>query len=272
MCRPTYYTVRDVKNPFMRGAATVDPQRALAQWTALHDAFAAAGVEPLEIEPVADLEDMTFAANLAFVGAGSRTRRFVVPSRMRFASRAREVPYYVAWFEAHGFAVVDLALEGDEYLEGHGDLVWQPGRSRVWAGYGFRSSRTGVERFARAMSRESIEVVPLDLADETFYHLDTCFATLGAEAALYYPGAFSEKARDTLRAAWPRLYEVSREDALRFVCNGAAVANRFIAAYIPPALEAPLRREGLQPFVVDTSEFEKGGGSVFCLKCFLPEG
>ena len=40
--------------------------------------------------------------------------------------------------------------------------------------------------------------------------------------------------------------------------------------YITPHLETILRQEGLAPVIVDTSEFEKAGGSLFCMKAFLP--
>ena len=35
-------------------------------------------------------------------------------------------------------------------------------------------------------------------------------------------------------------------------------------------LEAMLHQEGLTPVIVETSEFEKAGGSCFCMKTFLP--
>jgi hypothetical protein len=37
-----------------------------------------------------------------------------------------------------------------------------------------------------------------------------------------------------------------------------------------PQLEGILQQESLTPVVVDTSEFEKAGGSCFCMKAFLP--
>jgi N-dimethylarginine dimethylaminohydrolase len=269
MCPPTYFTVRDVKNPFMTSQQRVDPQRALEQWNALRAAFDDAGVAVQCIDPAVDLEDMVFAANQAFVGHGRRNANFVVPSRMRYPSREREVPYYVRWFAGQGYTIVDLNLRaGDqEYLEGHGDLV--PCGSRVWAGHGFRSSLSGVQKFAAAMRSEEIDVVPLQLVDATFYHLDTCFAVLNDEAALLYPAALAPNALEAVRAGIPRVHEVTREEAEAFVCNGIAVGGRFIASHLPARIERIVREEGLTPVMVDTSEFEKAGGSVFCLKCFL---
>jgi N-dimethylarginine dimethylaminohydrolase len=39
---------------------------------------------------------------------------------------------------------------------------------------------------------------------------------------------------------------------------------------VTPQLEASLHQEGLTPVIVDTTEFEKSGGSCFCMKTFLP--
>lgn len=271
LCPPTYYTVRDIKNPFMRATDPVDPQRALQQWNALREAFARAGVATVTIEPVEDLEDMVFAANQVFVGSGLLHPRFVVPSRMRYASREREVPYYVAWFERRGYDVIDLKLDAGahEFLEGHGDLIAHPGSPLVWAGHGFRSSAAGLERFARAMDPEGIRVAPLELVDPTFYHLDTCFAPLNPDAALLYPAAFSAASLTLLRRNWKRLHEVAQSDAMQFACNGVVANGSFIASHVSPALEAMLSNEGLRPSLVDTSEFEKAGGSVFCMKTFV---
>jgi N-dimethylarginine dimethylaminohydrolase len=271
MCPPAYFVVRDTKNPFMALDRPVDVARAAEQWEAVRAAFCQAGVNVSTIAPVEDLEDMVFAANQAFVGSGAALRRFIVPSRMRFASREREVPYYVAWFRAHGFEVIDLGLDADagEYLEGHGDLLVHPGDAHVWAGYGIRSSHAGVVRFTEAMNDESIRVTPLELVDETFYHLDTCFAPLSSESALVYPGALAEPSLRLLRRAWPRLREVSREQALRFICNGVAVNGSFIVSHLAKDAARLVREEGLTPIAVDVSEFEKAGGSVFCLKAFL---
>lgn len=271
LCPPAYFTVRDVKNPFMHPERAVDSARALEQWEALREAFATAGVVSYAVDPVEDLEDMVFAANQAFVGNGSLHARFAVPSAMRYPSRRREVPYFARWLAAHGFEVVDLDLDVDagEYLEGHGDLLQHPGDAHVWAGFGFRSSPSGVSRFSAAMEAENVRVTPLELADETFYHLDTCFAPLNSEAALIYPPAFTSAALAALRTGWRRLHEVDRNDAFSFACNGIAVNGYFIVAHPSAAVVETVRGEGLVPLVVDTSEFEKGGGSVFCMKTFL---
>jgi N-dimethylarginine dimethylaminohydrolase len=270
-CPPTYFEIRDVKNPFMRGAEPVDAGKARAQWEAVRRAFEEAGVTTEVIPAVPDLEDMVFANNQVFVGQTEKGERFIVPSHMRFPSRQREVPCFVEWFRARGYRVMELDLS-NEFLEGHGDLLWHADGSKVWAGHGFRSSRGGVARFADAMRKLEIEVIPLELVDGRFYHLDTCFAPLTAEAVLLYPGAFSPEALASIRARCPRVHEVDETEALGFVCNGVAANGRFLTPHLDEGLLRALVREGLEPVVVETSEFEKSGGSVCCLKLFHPEG
>jgi len=220
------------------------------------------------IAPVKNLEDMVFAANQVFVGYHSQIGRFVVPSRMRYQSRQQEVPFYVNWFRRRGYRILDLDL-ADEHLEGHGDLLWHPERGVVWAGYGFRSTRGGVEKFAAAMRDLGIEVKPLELVDEHCYHLDTCFNPLSGDAVLIFPGAFSADSLETIRGGWKRVHQINREEAMQFIANGIVVNGRYITPRLTENLENILAQEGLTPVVVETSEFEKSGGSAFCMKTFI---
>ncbi|HET7440478.1 MAG TPA: arginine deiminase-related protein, partial [Terriglobales bacterium] len=203
LCPPTFFDVREVKNPYMR--LPIDRVRAQHQWENLCRALEDSGLKVETIDPVQDLEDMVFAANQVFVGQHDNVGKFIVPSRMRYASRHKEVPFYVEWFRKRGYKVIELDLSG-EYLEGHGDLLWHPDRSRIWAGYGFRSTRGGVEKFSDAMRKLGFAVTALQLVDEYCYHLDTCLCPLSLEAALIYPGAFSPESLASLRAGWKRLH------------------------------------------------------------------
>jgi len=266
LCPPTYFEVRDRKNPHMRGV--VDQNRAKQQWENLRSTLQKAGLRVEIIDPASGLEDMVFAANQVFVGYHSKIGRFIVPSEMRYHSRQREVPYYVEWFSKRGYQIIALDLTG-ECLEGHGDLIWHPDASRIWAGFGFRSTKVAVERFTAAMQQFPIPVTPLRLSDEYFYHLDTCFCALNSEAALVYPGAFPLESWNSLRQGFKRLHELSRGEAMQFMCNGIVAGTKYITSHLSLGLERFLRDEGLEPALVDTSEFEKSGGSAFCMKVFL---
>ncbi len=267
MCPPTFFDVREPKNPYM--GLPIDRVRAQQQWENLRRSLEEAGVKVELIDPVQELDDMVFAANQVFVGEREGMGKFIVPSRMRYASRHKEVAFYVEWFRKRGYEIIDLGLTGGEYLEGHGDLIWHPDGSRIWAAYGFRSTRRGVEKFGAAMQKLGIPVVTLELVDDHCYHLDTSLCPLNLEAALIYAGAFAPESLEKIRSAFRRIHELSREEAVGFMGNGIVANGRFITPRLTPNLSQILAKEGLTPVVVETSEFEKSGGSVFCMKAFL---
>jgi len=269
LCPPNFFDVIDQKNPYMTRNSAVDRVKARKQWENLCSVLQQSGYEIETISPIEGLEDMVFAANQVFLGSKNGYGHFVVPSRMVYPSRHREVKYFVDWFRAKNFQIIDLDY-GSEYLEGHGDLLWHPDGSRIFAGFGFRSTQGGVEKFSAAMTKMGIDVIPLHLIDRFCYHLDTCLCPLNNDAALIFPGAFSADALDTLHRHWKRLHLLTSDEAHRFMGNGIVAGGNYITPYITPQLERSLQSEGLKPVIVDTSEFEKAGGSCFCMKVVLP--
>ena len=266
-CDPEHFNIVDSKNPFMKPGEPLNLKLARQQWESVRREFGNAGFTVEVLPSVADLEDMVFANNQVFVG-GEEEGKFIVPSRMRYASRQREIPHYVTWFKQRGYRIIALDF-GEDYLEGHGDLLWHADSSKVWAGYGFRSTLGGVKKFAAAVEPLGIKVIPLELRDPRFYHLDTCFAPLTSKAVLVHPAAFTPQSYQTIQQNCERVYVVGEDDALKFVCNGVAAGDRFITPHLSPQVASALSRERLEPVVVDTSEFQKSGGSVCCLKMFI---
>jgi N-dimethylarginine dimethylaminohydrolase len=266
MCPPTFFDVSESKNPYMGQA--IDRKKAQQQWDGLRRSLEDAGLKVELIDPVKGLEDMVFAANQVFVGEARNGEKFIVPSRMRYPSRHQEVAFYVDWFRGRGYKIIELNL-GEEYLEGHGDLLWHPDHSRIWAAYGFRSTRGGVEKFSAAMAKMGFSVTSLQLVDNYCYHLDTCLCPLNQDAALIYPGGFSAQSLKAIRAGFSRIHELTRYEALSFMGNGIVANGRFLTPRLNSHLSQILEQEGLSPIVVDTSEFEKSGGSAFCMKAFL---
>jgi N-dimethylarginine dimethylaminohydrolase len=119
------------------------------------------------------------------------------------------------------------------------------------------------------MEELGIPVTPLQLVDEHCYHLDTCLCPLNDEAALIYPGAFSRESLEIIRKSWRRIHALTSQEAHAFMGNGILANGRYIVPHLTPNLDHILASEGLMPVLVDTSEFEKSGGSAFCMKAFL---
>ena len=81
--------------------------------------------------------------------------------------------------------------------EGEGDLLVAGGV--ILAGSGFRTDPRAHAEAARVLRRE---VVPLELVDPRFYHLDTALAVLDETAIAWLPEAFAPRvARAVLASA-----------------------------------------------------------------------
>lgn len=268
MCTPDHFDVVDVKNAFMEGrAGTVDRARARSQWEALAGVFRSLGRDVAVVEGVEGLEDMVFCANQMLPDLDADNRPYAVLSRMYHPSRRREVPHFRAWAESAGYRTVDLDPRVDMF-EGMGDAIWHPQRRLLWVGHGHRTSLTAIYAVAEAVAAEAIA---LKLVHPSFYHLDTALCALAPDAVMIFPGAFTSEGNAMVRSVFPRVVEVSEREATEFfACNALALGGRTVVLQ-RGAVEtvARLRAEGFDVVEVDTSEFMKAGGSVFCMKLMI---
>lgn len=263
MCHPTYFEVKDAKNEFMSSnIGGVDRTLALSQWNALKEAFAACGFPVELIEPGAELEDMVFTANQVLPALDEHDKPVVVLGRMTYDSRTKEVPYFEKWFREQGYEVLELP-PGCQRFEGGGDGVWHPERKLLWLGYGSRTEESCGDAIVKLLQTP---VVKLKLVSSKFYHLDTAFAVLSADTVLIYPSAFDQIGLSLIRYYFQNVIEVSEADADNFACNALALDRYVILQKGSESTCRDLCRLGFVPVEVDTSEFMKSGGSVFCMK------
>jgi lysine-ketoglutarate reductase/saccharopine dehydrogenase-like protein (TIGR00300 family) len=204
---------------------------------------------------------MTFTAN-----AGLVMEDVFVPSRFRFPQRQPEARHFTKWFADRDYRIIDLPGEGT--FEGEGDALFQPGRRLIWGGYGVRTALQVYPHLARMLD---VEVVPLRLVDERFYHLDTCFCPLSGDRVFYYPDAFDRESVEAIRARVPETHrhEIEAEDALQFACNAVEVGGRVIANHVGPALRERLEDWGFEVRTTPLTEFMLAGGAAKCLSLLL---
>src|SRR5262249_6701018 len=177
--------------------------------------------------------------------------------RFRHEVRARETPYFDAWFKEHGFRTEHLP-EG-LYFEGAGDALFCG--PILFAGYRIRSDVRGHQYLGQVLGKL---VLPLELVDERYYHLDTCFCPLAPGAALWYPPAFDGYGQRVLQTHVPRLLAVNDAEAQRFGCNAVVVGKTVVTNTGCDQLAADLRAWGYDPLAVELDEFLKAGGSAKC--------
>ena len=108
-------------------------------------------------------------------------------------------------------------------------------------------------------------VIPLELVDPYYYHLDTCFCPLAEGIALYLPEAFDEYGRRALEEAVETLIEIPSEEARSFAANAVVVGKTVVTNVGCPTVHDRLAAHGFTPQSTPLSEFVKAGGSAKCL-------
>lgn len=258
MCRPSFYDVNYVINPWMEGNVHKSSQdRAIQQWQQLHDIIATRAEVKL-IEPQQGWPDLVFTAN-----AGLPLGDEVVLSRFYHKERQGEEPHFKAWFEANGFKTVhELPL--DLPFEGAGDALLDSEGNWLWAGYGFRSDLASHLKIAEWLK---LDVVSLRLIDQRFYHLDTCLCPLSGGYLMYFPAAFDASSNQQIeqRVAPDKRIVVSEADADQFACNTVNIGQTVILNRASAALRRRLQEADFEVIETPLTEFLKAGGAAKCL-------
>jgi N-dimethylarginine dimethylaminohydrolase len=253
MCPPDFYGIEYEINPWMSRSRGSAPDRARAQWQRLYETLVGLGVQVELMTPQPGLPDLVFTAN-----AGLMFKERFFSSRFRHGVRARETPFFDAWFAEHGFAVEHLPP--DVFFEGAGDALFCG--PILFAGYRIRSDVGGHQYLGKELHRL---VLPLELVDPRFYHLDTCFCPLAPGEAIYFPDAFDAYGRKVLESQIPRLLPVDKDEAVRFGCNAVVVGKTVVLNSGCKRLARDLQAWGYRTIAVELDEFLKAGGSAKCL-------
>lgn len=260
VCPPDFFGIEYEINPWMRLVNRVDHARAVRQWHELMRMLEKdLGVVLERMAPVPELPDLVFTAN-----AGIVVGRTAVVSRFRHPERQREETHFEGWFRRHGYEV--MTVEEGLHFEGAGDLLGYP---EYWFG-GYRQ-RSDIRIFPLLSERFRREIIPLELVDSRFYHLDTCFCPLSGGELLYFPAAFDRYGRTAIAERVPdRMRLTVREDeALKFACNAVCVGKHVVLPAGCPTTQAWLRTRGYETHPVQLDEFMKSGGSAKCLTLAL---
>jgi N-dimethylarginine dimethylaminohydrolase len=260
VCPPDYFDIEYEINPWMRRSNTVDHVSAVRQWHGLmHVLEREVGAVLERMRPVPGLPDLVFTAN-----AGVVVGRRAVVSRFRYPERQREEAYFEDWFRSAGYDVV--TLEPEFFFEGAGDLLGFP---EYWFG-GYRQ-RSDVRAFPLLSKLFAREILPLELVDGRFYHLDTCLCPLSGGELLYYPPAFDSYGQQAImkRVDEGHRLVVPEAEALKFACNAVCVGTHVALPEGCPTTTQLLQARGYLVHPVPLDEFMKSGGSAKCLTLAL---
>lgn len=253
MCPPDHYGIEYEINAWMKRERPANREVAARQWLDLRDHLESAGARIETMAPVAGLPDLVFTANAAMIFG-----RIAVVAHFRHPQRQGEEPHDEAWLTSRGFEI--RRAPAGVYFEGAGDALFLG--ETLFAGYRLRSDARGHQQIGESLG---VRVIPLELTDGYFYHLDTCFCPLSPDQAIYFPGAFDEYGRKALESLVPELIPVEEAEARRFACNAVVVGKTVVTNTGCPSLHRALGERGYMAVETPLDEFVKAGGSAKCL-------
>ena len=260
MCEPTFFDTLDYSiNPWMK-PGTIDGKKAMSEWHALVKAYESQGINVEVIEQQKGVPDMVFATDQGIV-----QDKTVLLSRFWTKERRGEGKYYEEWFRNHGYTI--KRLPNDVYLEGNGDsYLWN---DKLFIGVGYRADNETCKTVSKLLAKE---VIPLQIIDPKFYHLDVGFFPLNQETVFYYPPAFSEESRGVLQKLVSNLIEFTEDEANGFCANSVVTDHHVVHQKGNETFKTKLQDLGYTSIEVETGEFMKSGGGAHCLTNVLVEG
>lgn len=272
MSSPDYFKILDVKNVHMQGnSGKEDLNKAVEQWFTIYGIYkfevSAGNLLGAEfIKGAKDCEDMVFCANQSFPWIDSQGKPLVIMSHMKYPSRQKEVPYFEQFYVSKNYRV--MHLPGESLLEGMGDLIPVPFERVIFGGYGHRTDLTTLLEVEGLIETP---IIPLKLVNDAFYHLDTCFVPLNNKAVMIVKEAFEDDGIKKIESYFQEVIYIPFNEAAHGFALNAHVVNgvKYPFAIIQinnPVTSGILESHGFKVYQVDTSEFMKSGGSVFCMK------
>jgi len=270
--KPTTFQIteqQDKQNVYIDVHHVVNKKKANKQHDALERAFHQ--LIPFIVKPTNEiLPDIVFVAN----GGLSLPRLpepVVILPNMKYPQRKRELKYLKDIFKQIDIKCVPFLGGAEAPFEGAAELKWFDGGKKAVCAYGFRSTRKTFEIMEELLKKiydsygvtpPELLVIPLDSAD--YYHLDVAMLELEGEECIVHRKAFSHESIKKLQAFLHKVHVLDTKDS--FCLNAVVDGKNLITHKLDPALKDKLEKiTGKHVKQVDTSEFEKSGGSVRCM-------
>jgi N-dimethylarginine dimethylaminohydrolase len=290
---PRYFSVRGGANPHTRNVfgmkKKVDPELARRQWHAMARTLIAHGAEVFVVEPHENLPGLVYPANAGFLhpldGCAAQAKTFHLANLLPTRAAEREV--YRPFIRSLGFNTADIKarFEGEaDFFPAGSYMLFTYGRIErqrfvpalgfpPWRRvYGFRSEQGALDELSAIVART--EVLGLELRLEAYYHGDTVLCSFGPrrEFLLAYLEGLTAASQGRLRDAFgANLVELHEADASIYAANSFQTGHDgrlylFMPLGVSDELQRAVRERGVEPVLVDVSEFlAKGGGSIKCM-------
>lgn len=213
------------------------------------------------------LPDIVFVAN-AGLSLPRLSKPLLLLPNMKYKQRQAELPYLKKIY--HDMKLETIDYPGKEPFEGQAELKWFDGGRKAICGYGHRSTKqTFVELdrfFEKIYGKEKPELLVIRLISPYYYHLDVAMLEYDEKCIIHKRSVSPESLRKI--EAFLGNDNVTVIDTKDSFCLNAVVDGSHLITH---KLSDPLLKGRLESLTnrkvkeIDTSEFEKSGGSVRCM-------
>jgi N-dimethylarginine dimethylaminohydrolase len=278
--KPTTFHILPIQhnqNPYITDQSiqpdAVNKGRVKEEHDALEKAFSL--ILPFTVHPIhgEPLSDIVFIANGGLSLPRLPEHVLILPY-MKYKQRKEELPYLERHYRSVGIHCIPFPGSSDAPFEGQAELKWFHGGTKAICGPGFRSTRKTfviLKKLLKTIYRSygveppELTVIPLQSAD--YYHLDVAMLEYNTTSCIVHKKAFGEAGIKTLQHTLGsnnvHVFETSDSFCLNAVPDGPnLITHKLTDPSLKKKLESITRLNVKQ---VDTTEFEKSGGSVRCM-------
>lgn len=289
MCKPDYFKVLgpDQDGKFYNDQSKAgwqiyqkDPkgylEKAHEQWQALKSTLEdKCGLQIILIEPRQSLADQCFTAD-ASVSLVDKYNHTTFISCFTHPLRQVEAQYHHATLLKIFPETRFIPFESP--FEGSGDNLYDRFRDVYWSGYatvhGQPAEGRSEQRSHQLLQKETgVRVISIEV-HRPFFHIDTCFTCLNDGHLIVYPDGMSKSSYETVIQEGIKafglskddfLIEVSKEEAMQYVCNIVHIDNNIVMQKSNSKISNRLSALGYNVYEVDLSHFIYAGGGPHCL-------
>jgi N-dimethylarginine dimethylaminohydrolase len=271
--RPTSFEIlpiQDNQNPYIDIQHDVNGSLVAKQHKSLIKAFST--ITPYTLPPTDQhLPDIVFVANGGLCLPRLPKPLILLPW-MKYQQRKAELPFLKQMFAKLKLPTVDFPGNRLAPFEGQAELKWFFGGRLAVCGPGHRSSRRTFEILnelltdiyhSHDLEPPTLLIVPLISAD--YYHLDVAMLEFDDTSCIVHRKSMSSASIARMRKAGIKVHVIDTADS--FCLNAVVDKKKLITHVLSDRAIKPVLEEitGRTVVEVDTSEFEKSGGSVRCM-------
>ena len=265
------FPIQDGQNPYIDHKINVNKKKMLQEHKNLVKSFKNPVIYTID-DPVDTIPDIVFTANAGLCLPRLPKPLLVLPY-MKYQQRKDELKYLKEIYKNMKLDTIQFPGSQTAPFEGQAELKWFYGGKRAICGYGHRSTKKSFEiintlfkKIYKSHDLDPPQLLVVKLESPDYYHLDVAMLEFDDKKCIVHKRAFSEASIKKIKKfiGYENVTVIDTPDS--FCLNAVVEGNTLVTHMLKEPLKKSLEEiTNKKIHMVDTSEFEKSGGSVRCM-------